>query len=733
MSQPSPSTQSLNLSYSDRALELIAQMTLTEKIGQMSQLNGSGWDVQQGIREGRVGSVLNEVDVEIVNELQRLAMEESRLGIPLLIGRDVIHGFKTIFPIPLAQAASWNPSVVQHCASIAAAEAASAGVNWTFAPMIDITRDPRWGRIAESLGEDPYLCSVMGAAMVRGFQSDNLGGPASIAACAKHMAGYGGVESGLDYNTVNIPENELRNVYLRPFHAALKAGVATFMSSFSDLNGVPASGNHFLMQQVLRKEWGFQGFVVSDWESIKELRVHGFTDGDKASALAAINAGIDMEMASSTYSEHLDALLKEGTISIEQVDTMVFNILQIKLQLGLFEDPYTNPSEFPALVNEQYLHRAKIAAQEGCVLLKNNHNRLPLSSLELNSLALIGPLTDEPYEQMGTWVFDGESRHSHSCLQGLQTLVGDDIELHWANGTETSRSNSEQGFAEAIAVAQRSDAVVMFVGEESILSGEAHCRANIDLPGNQVQLIEAIAATGKPITLVILAGRPLTLSNVIDKVDAVLYAWHPGTMAGDAIAELLFGIESPSGKLPVSFPRSAGQIPIYYSKKNTGRPPSQHNITHIDDIDGGAVQTSLGMSAFHLDDGYTPLFPFGYGLSYSHFTLSDLTLSSSVIKMGQSLKITVQLQNTGDIEAEEVVQLYTRDLVGNVTRPIKELKGFQKIRLAAGQSQQLTFDLHSDELAFYNQQMQLVTEVGDFHLWVGNSSEHGLWAEFKVD
>ena len=301
MSQPSPSTQSVNLSYSDRALELIAQMTLTEKIGQMSQLNGSGWDVQQGIREGLVGSVLNEVDVEIVNELQRLAMEESRLGIPLLIGRDVIHGFKTIFPIPLAQAASWNPSVVQQCAAIAAAEAASAGVNWTFAPMIDITRDPRWGRIAESLGEDPHLCSVMGAAMVRGFQGDHLGGPASIAACAKHMAGYGAVESGLDYNTVNIPENELRNVYLRPFHAALKAGVATFMSSFSDLNGVPASGNHFLMQQVLRKEWDFQGFVVSDWESIKELSVHGFTDGDKASASAAINAGIDMEMASSTY------------------------------------------------------------------------------------------------------------------------------------------------------------------------------------------------------------------------------------------------------------------------------------------------------------------------------------------------------------------------------------------------------------------------------------------------
>ncbi|MFT5577727.1 MAG: beta-glucosidase [Paraglaciecola psychrophila] len=733
MSQSSLSKKPVVLSHSDRALELIAGMTLAEKIGQMSQLNGSGWDVRQGIAEGRVGSVLNEVDVEVVNELQRLAMEETRLGIPLLIGRDVIHGFKTIFPIPLAQAASWNPAMVKQCAAIAAAEAASSGINWTFAPMIDITRDPRWGRIAESLGEDPYLCSVLGAAMVKGFQGDTLGdGGSSIAACAKHMAGYGAVESGLDYNTVNIPENELRNVYLRPFHAAKEAGVATFMSSFSDLNGVPASGNTFLMQQVLRKEWGFEGFVVSDWDSIKELSVHGFTGSDRESALAAINAGIDMEMASSTYAGHLGSLLDQGAVSLEQIDALVFNILQIKLQLGLFENPYTNPSDFPALVNEDYLLSAKKAAQEGCVLLKNDHHTLPLCSDKLHSLALIGPLTDEAYEQMGTWVFDGESRHSRTCLQGVDALVGDKLELHWARGTQTSRSNSDEGFAEAIAAAQRSDAVVMFVGEESILSGEAHCRANIDLPGNQVQLIEAIAATGKSITLVVLAGRPLTLSNVIDQVDAVLYAWHPGTMAGPAIAELLFGIESPSGKLPVSFPRSAGQIPIYYAKKNTGRPPSQHTITHIDDIDGGAVQTSLGMSAFHLDDGFTPLFPFGFGLSYSRFELTELALSTHNLKLGEGLQITVQLHNVGDTEAEEVVQLYTRDLVGNVTRPIRELKGFQKVRLAAGQSQQLTFDLHSDELAFYNQQMQQVTEIGDFHLWVGNSSEQGLWAEFKV-
>lgn len=707
-------------------------MTLVEKIGQMTQVNGGSWNLDQAIREGKVGSVLNEVNVDTVNEIQRLAMEESRLGIPMLIGRDVIHGFKTIFPIPLGQAASWNPDLVKNGSRIAALEAASNGINWTFAPMIDITRDPRWGRIAESLGEDPHLCSILGAAMVQGFQGERLGGKGSIAACAKHMAGYGAVESGLDYNTANIPENELRNVYLRPFKAAMDAGVATFMSSFSDLNGVPASGNEFLMKQVLRKEWGFEGFVVSDWESIKELSVHGFTANDRESALAACEAGIDMEMASTTYADHLSSLLDEGKIEIQQIDTMVFNILRTKFQLGLFENPYTNPGEFPRLVNDEHLQAAKISAQQSCVLLKNDNHTLPLSKDKVKSLALIGPLADDGYEQLGTWVFDGESQHSHTCVQAIHALVGEDINVHWARGTDNSRSRSYHGFGEAVEIAKQSDSVVMFVGEESILSGEAHCRADINLPGNQVELITAIAETGKPITLVILAGRPLTLDNVIDKVDAVLYAWHPGTMAGPAIAELLFGIESPSGKLPVSFPRTVGQIPIYYAKKNTGRPPSHGNITHIDDIDGGAVQTSLGMSAFHLDAGFTPLFPFGYGLSYACFDYSDIVLSERQLVLGDTLLISARLHNSSDVEAEEVVQLYVRDLVGNVTRPIKELKGFQKIRLRAGQSQTVSFSLHTDELAFYNQKMQLVTEPGDFHVWIGGSSEAELRSEFTV-
>jgi beta-glucosidase len=715
-----------------QARELLSRMTLAEKIGQMSQVGGDSWHLHQAIREGRIGSVINEVNVDTVNELQRVAVEESRLGIPLLLGRDVIHGFKTIFPIPLGQAASWNPELVKEGARIAALEAASAGVNWTFAPMIDVTRDPRWGRIAESLGEDPYLCGVLGAAMVQGFQGDEMGQRGSIAACAKHFAGYGAVESGVDYNTANIPENELRNVYLRPFKAALDAGVATFMASFSDLNGVPASGNEFLMKQILRREWDYKGFVVSDWESVAQLTVHGFTADDKHAAFEAANAGIDMEMASTVYTHHLGALVDEGAISEQQIDEMVYNILCIKFQLGLFDNPYTNPNQFPRLANAEHLRAAKESARQSCVLLKNANQTLPLSKEALNSVAIIGPLADDGYEQLGTWVFDGESQHSHTCLQAIHDLVGNDIEVRWAPGVATSRCSKQEGFQEAVELAGNSEAAVMFLGEESILSGEAHCRADIDLPGQQEQLIEAVAATGTPIILVVLAGRPLTLGNIIDKVAAVLYAWHPGTMAGPAIADLLFGVESPSGKLPVSFPRMVGQIPIYYARKNTGKPPSHDNITHIDDIDGKAAQTSLGMSAFHLDAGFTPLFPFGYGLSYTHFEYSDIQISAARIAPGERIEISAQLHNSGACEADEIVQLYVRDVVGNVTRPVRELKGFRRVRLQPGHGERVSFTLHTDDLAFYNRNMELVTEAGEFHVWIGGSSEADLWSRFEL-
>ncbi len=720
----------------DQVNELLAKMTFEEKIGQLNLISGSGGSqsekIKQNLRDGRMGGILNEVHLETVNELQRIAVEESRLGIPLLIGRDVIHGFKTIFPIPLGQAASWNPDLIYNGARISAIEAASTGVNWTFAPMLDIGRDPRWGRVAETLGEDPYLTSVLGAAMVKGFQGDDLTKPDAIAACGKHFAGYGASESGRDYNTTNIPESELRNVHLVPFKAALDAGVASFMTSFSDLNGVPASGNEFLLKQILRTEWGFDGFVVSDWDSVRQLSVHGLTSDDKESAFEAANAGLDMEMTSTTYSEYLPNLVEENRISIRQIDVMVANILRIKIRLGLFQNAYTNPADFPALVNPEHLSAAKDAAIESAVLLQNKNRALPLLKDNIKSLAIIGPLADDGYEQLGTWIFDGDSQFSQTPLQAIRDLVGESVQINYSRAMETTRTRTRDGFAEAIATANNSDVVLLFLGEESILSGEAHCRADIRLPGNQEELITEIAATGKPIVLVIMAGRALALENIIDKVDAILFTWHSGTMAGPAIADLLFGKVSPSGKLPVTFPRVTGQIPIYYSHKNTGKPATPDSFTHIDDIIPRSTQVSVGNTSFHLDAGYTPLFPFGFGLTYSEFHYSDIILDRYEIALGETIKVSIELKNTGNREADEVVQLYIRDLVGNITRPVKELKGFQKIRLKQGEIRIVTFTIHTDDLAFYNRKMELVTEPGTFHVWIGGSSDAKSRAEFEV-
>lgn len=716
----------------ERARELLSRMTSAEKIGQLHQVNGGYAELAGQIREGRVGSVINEVRLDTLNELQRIACEESRLGIPLLIGRDVIHGFKTIFPIPLGQAAAWDTDLVESCARVAAVEAASVGVNWTFAPMLDVSRDPRWGRIAESLSEDPYLCSHLGAAMVRGFQGEDLSQPGAIAACAKHFAGYGAVEGGIDYNTTNIPEIELRSTYLPSFQAALQAGAVSVMASFTDLNGVPATANEFLMQQVLRKEWGFGGFVVSDWDSIAQLSVHGLTANDAESALAAFDAGINMDMNSGVYSRHLDAALAAELISEEQLDAMVEPILVTKFRLGLFENAYCNPVSFPATVNPAHRELAKQAAVKSCVLLKNANNTLPLQREAMNSLAVIGPLADDGYEQMGTWVFDGDAADSVTPLAALQAAVAPTTTIFSARGLQNTRSRNTDGFDAAVEAARQADTVVMFVGEEAILSGEAHCRADINLPGAQLELIELMSELGKPLVLVIMAGRPLTLSNVIDKVDAILYAWHPGTMAGPAIADLLFGVSVPSAKLPVTFPRVVGQIPIYYGRKNTGKPPGHDNITSIDAIDNRAPQTSLGMAAFYLDAGFTPLFPFGYGLSYSRFEYRDLSLSATSLTPAAELTVQVTLQNTGHCVAEEIVQLYIRDLVASVTRPVKELKGFQKHTLAPGESRRIEFTLSLPDLAFCNRHMQWVTEPGDFRVWVGGDSNTELSADFKL-
>ncbi|MCG8369575.1 MAG: glycoside hydrolase family 3 C-terminal domain-containing protein, partial [Proteobacteria bacterium] len=664
--------------------------------------------------------------------LQRIAVEESRLGIPLLVGRDVIHGFNTVFPIPLGQAATWNPALVEEAARVAALEAARAGVNWTFAPMIDISRDPRWGRIAESFGECVLLTSEMAVAMIEGFRGDGLETAGSIAACAKHFAGYGAVESGRDYATTNIPDTKLRNVYFRPFEAAVDAGVSTLMTSFSDLNGVPATGNGYILGDVLRGEWGFDGFVVSDWDSIRQLRVHGLTEDDRDSAFVAATAGVDMEMAGDAYSEHLAGLVEEGRVSEAQIDAAVLRILRVKFELGLFERPYTDPGSLPGTGDDRALRAARDTATQSVVLLKNDRGVLPLDTGELASIAVVGPLADAPYEQLGTWIFDGDESLSVTPLQALGELAGDALELRYVPAMANSRSRVSEAFDAAAAAAAESDVALLFLGEESILSGEAHSRADINLPGDQAELVRRIRATGKPVVAVILAGRPLTLTNVVDEVDAILYAWHPGSMAGPAIADLLFGRAVPSGKLPVTFPRLVGQIPIYYSQKNGGKPPTKENVVHIDDIDTFAPQTSLGMSAFHLDTCFTPLFPFGHGLSYTRFEYRDIRVGAAQVPLGGTVTISAELANCGDVEAEEVVQLYTRDLVASVTRPVRELKGFRRVRLRPGDSTTVRFELHTDQLSFCGRDGRRVVEPGAFHAWIGGSSDAELRTGFSL-
>jgi beta-glucosidase len=720
----------------ERVASLLAEMTVAEKIGQMTQLNAGDGDpadyLGDRLRSGRLGSVLNVANAEVANELQRIAAEESRLGIPLLVGRDVIHGFATVMPLPIGQAASFNPDIARDGARIAAMEAATAGINWTFAPMIDISRDPRWGRIAESYGEDPYLTSVMGAATVEGFQGDDLAAVGTIAACAKHFAGYGAAEAGRDYAATYIPEIELRNVYLKPFKAAADAGAATFMTSFSDVNGVPATGNELLLRQVLREEWGYDGFVVSDWDSIRQMQVHGLTENDRESAYAAVTAGVDMEMQGDAYFNHLEALLDAERIDIAEIDAAAGNVLRLKFELGLFENPYTDPGALPAIGGDEALATAKQAALQSVVMLTNENHALPLVADQLASVAVIGPLADEPYEQLGTWIFDGDPELSVTPLAAIRALVGDEVTVRYVEAMDNSRSAAGPTFDNAVDAAMKSDVALLFLGEESILSGEAHSRADISLPGDQAELVNRVRAAGKPVIAVILAGRPLTLSNIVEEVDAILFAWHPGTMGGPAIADLLFGIESPSGKLPATFPRMVGQIPLYYAQGNSGKPPTPEQAMLIDDIPVGARQTSVGNVSYHLDAGFTPLFPFGFGLSYTEFRYGNINTSSDEIVTGDTIIVSAELTNIGDVAADEVVQLYVRDLAGSITRPVRELKGFQRVRVEPGHTVKVHFELHTDDLAFYGRDMKLAAEPGEFHAWIGGSSEADLQASFRI-
>lgn len=722
--------QDNNTEIENKVEALLQKMTMEEKLGQMNQL--SPWDFEElaaRVRKGEVGSILNVVNPEEVNKIQKIAVEESRLGIPILVSRDVIHGYKTIFPIPLGQAATFNPQIAEDGARVAAIEASADGIRWTFAPMIDISRDPRWGRIAESCGEDPYLSSVMGAAMIKGYQGDSLNDPTAIAACAKHFVAYGAAEGGKDYNSTFIPERVLRNVYLPPFKAAVEAGCATFMTSFNDNDGVPSTANKFVLKDVLRDEWKYDGMVVTDWASAAEMINHGFCVDGKDAAEKSVNAGVDMEMVSETFIKNLKQSVEEKKVSMETIDNAVRNILRLKFRLGLFENPYVVTPQTVKYA-DAHLQVAKTAAEQSVILLKNDAQTLPLTD-KVKTVAVVGPMADAPYEQMGTWVFDGEKEHTQTPLKAIREMYGDKVNVIFEQGLAYSRDKNVSGIAKAVNAARRADVVVCFVGEESILSGEAHSLANLDLQGAQSQLIKSLAATGKPVVTVVMAGRQLTISDEVEASDAVLYSFHPGTMGGPAIADILFGKVNPSGKTPVTFPRMTGQAPIYYAHNNTGRPANPTEML-IDDIPVEAGQTSVGCRSFYLDAGNSPLFPFGYGLSYTNFEYSDLKLASDKLTVDGEVNVSVNLKNAGKYDGTEVVQLYVQDKVGSVTRPVKELKAFQRVELKAGESKTVTFTLPVSDLAFWRYDMTYGVEPGDFKLWVGTNSAEGLSTDFTV-
>lgn len=712
--------QSKNIDQKVEAL--LRQMTLEEKIGQLNQYTGDNAatgpitinpNKQTEIKQGLIGSMLNILGTKYTRQYQELAMQ-SRLKIPLLFGQDVIHGYKTTFPIPLAEAASWDLEAMELTARIAATEAAAAGIHWTFAPMVDISRDPRWGRVMEGAGEDTYLGSKIAYARVKGFQG-NLGDVTSVMACVKHFAAYGAAVGGRDYNSVDMSNRMLWETYLPPFKAALDAGAATFMNSFNDLNGIPATGNAYLQRDVLKGKWNFKGFVVSDWGSIGEMVNHGFAKDNKEAALAAITAGsdMDMDMESNAYRYHLAQLVKEKKVPMALIDDAVKRILRKKFELGLFDDPFkfnNEEREQKALNNPEHRKVARAMAAKSIVLLKNEKGILPLSK-STKTIAFIGPLVKEYKQNMGFWSVElpelDYTKEIVSQWDGLQNKVGKNTQLLYAKGCDIEGDNTK-GFAEAIAVANQADVVILSIGERRDQSGEAKSRSNLRLPGVQEELVKAIQATGKPVVVLINAGRPLIFNWTADQVPAILYTWWLGSEAGNAIADVLFGDYNPSGKLPMSFPREEGQIPIYYNHFNTGRPAPNETATNY-------------VSAY-IDLKNSPKFPFGYGLSYTTFNYSDLQLSKKVMKKNETITVSFTLTNTGKFDGEEVVQLYLKDQVGSVVRPVKELRDFQKVFLKAGASQKITFTVDKEKLAFYNAKLEWTPEPGAFEVQLGASS-----------
>ena len=704
--------------------ELLSKMTLHEKVGQMNQLSGGAWLVDQAAK-GEVGSILNCVDPAEINAVQKAAVEQSRLGIPILVSRDVIHGFRTIFPIPIGQAATFDPAIVEKGARIAAVEATASGVRWTFSPMLDIARDPRWGRVAEGSGEDPYLDALMGVAMVKGYQGDDLSDPTSMAACIKHFVGYGAAEGGRDYNTTMISERSLRNTYFPAFKAAAEAGAATLMTSFNEIDGIPSTGNKWLLKDILRDEWGWDGMVVTDWNSAGEMIAHGFSRDLKHTAEQAINAGVDMDMMSYGFIQYVEELVKEGKVSEKEIDRAVRNILKLKFELGLFEHPYVDETASAKVdYAPEHLEAAKQCAIESAVLIKNN-GVLPLAGAK--TILVTGPLADAPHEQMGTWAFDGQKEHTLTPLAALRQ----EYDVIWEPGLDYSRDKDRSDFAKVRIAASRADAAVVFVGEEAILSGEAHSLSNLNLQGAQSELIAEVAKSGKPVVVVVIAGRPLTIERDLANCDAMLYSFHPGTMGGPALADLIKGKAVPSGKLPMTFLRDAGQAPFYYNHNNSGR-PCNGTETLLDDIPMAAGQTSLGCTSYYLDTGYGPLFPFGYGLSYTSFEYGKPVVENAELGRDDVLRVSFDLKNTGKYEGTEVAQLYVQDKVGSVVRPVRELKRFERVNLAPGESRKVTFELPVAELAFWNFDMEYVVEPGDFRLWVAGDSASGTPVDFVV-
>ena len=735
----------VELTIPQRVNELMAKMTLQEKIGQMNQYNGF-WNVtgpspKEGnakekydhLAQGLVGSMLNVRGAREVRAVQEVAVNKSRLGIPLIIGFDLIHGYKTISPIPLAEAASWDLEAINNSAAMGAKEASAAGINWTFAPMVDITRDARWGRVMEGAGEDPYLGGVIAAARVKGFQGDDLSSPNSVAACAKHFAAYGFAESGKDYNTVDIGESTLHNIVLPPFKAAADAGVSTFMNAFNELNGIPATADKVLQRDILKDSWGFNGFIVSDWGSLKEMIVHGYARDNSHAGELALNGGSDMDMESYIYLSELESLIENGRVTMEQIDDAVRRILTVKYELGLFDDPF----RYCDTIREQKLTGASDIragaldmAKKSIVLLKNDEAVLPLKK-QGQTIALIGPLAADKNSPLGNWRIAGENNSAVSVLEGMLKYGGNTIiheqgvklvnEIPAFHKEVDINFSDKSGFKEAKRAAKNADVVVMVLGEYGFQSGEGRSRSKLDLPGFQQELLEEVYAVNKNIILVLMNGRPLVLNWADENLPAIVEAWHLGTESGNAIAEVLYGDYNPSGKLPMSFPRSVGQMTLYYNHKNTGRPG-------VKGADVGSVFWS-----HYGDQKNAPLYPFGFGLSFTEFEYSKITLNKASLTNNAKIEASVTLTNTGKVKGKEVVQMYIRDHYASVTRPVRELKDFELVELEPGESKQIRFEITPETLQFYSAKKKWESEPGAFTLFIGTNSATTRSIDFKLE